>query len=124
MKREKLGIAMACLWLAMLSYGSFPLELSAAGLAIPCVAVALLLLAGFHMERWPVWKAALLSCLGSGIGMLVRYFAEYGEAWWNANFTAENAVRHSHLSDFSLFGSKRKQIEKTGKGDTLSSFSI
>ena len=26
--------------------------------------------------------------------MLVRYFAEYGEAWWNANFTAENAVRH------------------------------
>ena len=70
MKREKLGIAMACLWLAMLSYGSFPLELSAAGLAIPCVAVALLLLAGFHMERWPVWKAALLSCLGSGIGML------------------------------------------------------
>ena len=60
MKREKLGIAMACLWLAMLSYGSFPLELSAAGLAIPCVA----------------------------------YFAEYGEAWWNANFTAENAVRH------------------------------
>ena len=94
MKREKLGIAMACLWLAMLSYGSFPLELSAAGLAIPCVAFALLLLAGFHMERWPVWKAALLSCLGSGIGMLVRYFAEYGEAWWNANFTAENAVRH------------------------------
>ena len=124
MKREKLGIAMACLWLAMLSYGSFPLELSAAGLAIPCVAFALLLLAGFHMERWPVWKAALLSCLGSGIGMLVRYFAEYGEAWWNANFTAENAVRHCHLSDFSLFGSKRKQIEKTGKGDTLSSFSI
>ena len=94
MKREKLGIAMACLWLAMLSYGSFPLELSAAGLAIPCVAFALLLLAGFHMERWPVWKGALLSCLGSGIGMLVRYFAEYSEAWWNANFTAENAVRH------------------------------
>ena len=94
MKREKLGIAMACLWLAMLSYGSFPLELSAAGLAIPCVAFALLLLAGFHMERWPVWKAALLSCLGSGIGMLVRYFAEYSEAWWNANFTAENAFRH------------------------------
>ena len=48
----------------------------------------------FHMERWPVWKAALLICFGSGIGMLVRYFAEYGEAWWNANFTAENAVRH------------------------------
>ena len=117
MKREKLGIAMACLWLAMLSYGSFPLELSAAGLAIPCVAVALLLLAGFHMERWPVWKAALLSCLGSGIGMLVRYFAEYGEAWWNG-------LRHSYLSDFSLFGSKRKQIEKTGKGISLSSFSI
>ena len=71
MKREKLGIAMACLWLAMLSYGSFPLELSAAGLAIPCVAFALLLLAGFHMERSPVWKAALLRCLGHLLWMTV-----------------------------------------------------
>ena len=41
-----------------------------------------------------------------------------------AAFAVDDGLRHSHLSDFSLFGSKRKQIEKTGKGDTLSSFSI
>lgn len=94
MMKEWTGKIMACLWLAMISYGVFPLGTSAAGIAAFCLAIVILLRAGLHMERWPMWKSALLICLGGALGMLTRYIAEYGEAWWKVNFTAENAARH------------------------------
>ena len=89
---------MACLWLAMISYGTFPLGSSAAGVAEFCLAVVLLMRAGLHMECWSIWKAAGLVCSGSALGMLTRYFAEYDEAWWNLNFTVENVARHLGLT--------------------------
>ena len=48
----------------------------------------------FRTQQWPVWKEILL-IVGSGIlGMLARWLLEYGEVWWQENFTAENTVRH------------------------------
>lgn len=96
--RKWIGKSMACLWLAMISYGTFPLGSSAAGAAAFCLAVVLLMRAGLHMECWSIWKAAGLVCSGSALGMLTRYFAEYDEAWWNLNFTVENAARHLGLT--------------------------
>ena len=85
---------MACLWLAMSSYGSFPLGTSVVGLITFCFAVVLLFWAGFRTKQWPIWKWILL-VVGSGIlGMLTRWLVEYGEAWWQKNFTVENMARH------------------------------
>ena len=94
MKKEKIGNAMACLWLAMISYGLFPLGTSVVGLVMFCVAVVLLLWAWFRTKQWPVWKMILLVVGGGVLGMLTRWLVEYGEAWWQENFTVENMVRH------------------------------
>ena len=85
---------MACLWLAMISYGLFPLGTSVVGLVMFCVAVVLLLWAWFRTKQWPVWKMILLVVGGGVLGMLTRWLVEYGEAWWQENFTVENMVRH------------------------------
>ena len=94
MRKEIVGNVMACLWLAMSSYGSFPLGTSVVGLITFCFAVVLLFWAGFRTKQWPIWKWILL-VVGSGIlGMLTRWLAEYGEAWWQKNFTVEDMARH------------------------------
>ena len=94
MRKEIVGNALACLWLAMSSYGLFPLGNSVVGLITFCYAVVLLFWAGFRTKQWPIWKWILL-VLSSGIlGMLTRWLAEYGEVWWQINFTVENMVRH------------------------------
>lgn len=94
MKEKIIGNMLVCLWLAMSSYALFPLETSIAGLAIFCFAVLVMLGGWFRTQQWPVWKEILL-IVGSGIlGMLARWLLEYGEVWWQENFTAENTVRH------------------------------
>ena len=94
MKKKIIGNMLVCLWLAMSSYALFPLGTSIAGLAIFCFAVLVMLGGWFRTQQWPVWKEILL-IVGSGIlGMLARWLLEYGEVWWQENFTAENTVRH------------------------------
>lgn len=94
MKEKIIGNMLVCLWPAMSSYALFPLGTSIAGLAIFCFAVLVMLGGWFRTQQWPVWKEILL-IVGSGIlGMLARWLLEYGEVWWQENFTAENTVRH------------------------------
>ena len=92
--KEWTGKILAYLWLAMISYGTFPLGTSLASVAEFFFGVLVLLLMGFRKACWPMWKSLLLVLCACVLGVLVRYLVEYGEAWWGLHFTAKSVARH------------------------------
>ena len=78
-------------YLAIFAYCSFPLGWRTFvyfGFGI------VILLRRIGLNQWNMKKAWLFSGVGTALGVLVRYLAEYGGNGWNQNFTAEHVVQY------------------------------
>ncbi|SFP32427.1 hypothetical protein SAMN05216343_10613 [Oscillibacter sp. PC13] len=84
------GYLLLGIYTTLIAYGSFPLCESLPQSAIGFGLCAVLIdRANRHQRLWKVLGGSALTVM---LGVLLRYAAEYGEAWWSRSFTAQNVA--------------------------------